>query len=146
MNKPFIWRHTVYTWHTPTQNFLGNFGICHVTVWTWNKPSLYLVYTRYILWPYRNVTCTEISQKVLSRCMPGIYCMSSYERFIHVLYLVYTRYIPGIYYLSMVNIRFMLGIYSIFMFTWNLSFQWCHILGICSVYTINISWYGICSF
>ena len=23
-----------YTWHTPTQNFLGFFSTCHVTVWT----------------------------------------------------------------------------------------------------------------
>ena len=26
------------------KNFLGNFGTCHVTVWTWNIPSIYLVY------------------------------------------------------------------------------------------------------
>jgi hypothetical protein len=36
------------------------------------------------------VTGTEMSQKVLSRCMSGIYCMSSYERYMHVLYQVYT--------------------------------------------------------
>jgi hypothetical protein len=47
------------------------------------------VYTWYILWPYRNVTGTEKAEKVLSRCMPGIYCMASYERFTHVLYQVY---------------------------------------------------------
>ncbi len=32
------------------------------------------------------MTGTEKAEKVLSRCMPGIYCMLSYERFIHVLY------------------------------------------------------------
>ncbi len=99
-----------YTLITPTQNFLGNFGTCRVTVWSRYIPSLYLVYTWYMIWPYRNVTGTEIFQKVLSRCMPGIYCTSSYERFIHILYQVY---IPGIYYLSIVYIRCMLGIQHI---------------------------------
>ena len=79
-------------WHIPTQNFLGHFGTCHVTVWSWYIPSIYLVYTWYILWPYRNVTGTEMSEKVLGRYMSGIYCISSYKRFIHVLYQVYTWY------------------------------------------------------
>jgi hypothetical protein len=48
IHKPFIWRPKVYTWQTPTQNFLGHFGTCHVTVWTWYIPSKYLVYSRYM--------------------------------------------------------------------------------------------------
>jgi hypothetical protein len=79
-----------YTWHTPTQNFLGHFGTCHVTVWTWYIPSIYLVYTRYMVCPYRNVTGTKMSQKVLSRCMSTIYLTSSYTRFMHGIYQVYT--------------------------------------------------------
>ncbi len=64
--------------------------------------------------------------------------MSSYERFIQVLYQVYTWYL---YYLLIVYIRCMLGIHvHIEPFT----FQWCPILGICLVYTINI--YSTCLF
>jgi hypothetical protein len=37
--------------HTPAQNFLGNFGTCHVTVWTWYIPSIKLVYTGYMICP-----------------------------------------------------------------------------------------------
>jgi hypothetical protein len=68
-----------------------------------NGHGIYHAYTWFILGiyyrPYSNVTGTEMSEKVLSRCMPGIYCISSYERFKHVLYqvlwgiyLVYTIY------------------------------------------------------
>ena len=77
-----------------------------------------------MLWPYRNVTGTKMLQKVLSRCMSGIYCMSSYERFMHGIYQIYTWYI-----------LFMNSIYQVYawymfktvmftwnMFTWNLSF------------------------
>ena len=46
-----------------------------------------------MLCPYRNVTGTKMSEKVLSTCMSGIYCMSSYDRYMHVIYQVYTYYI-----------------------------------------------------
>ena len=49
----------------------------------------------------------------------------------------YTRYIPDIYYWSIL-ISGVCLVYSIYMFTWNLSLQWCYILGICLVYTIDI--------
>ena len=61
-----------YSWLTPTQNFLGFFGTCHVTVWTWNIPRIYLVYTKHMICPNHHVAGTEKPQKVLSRCMPGI--------------------------------------------------------------------------
>ena len=116
IHKPFIWRSKVYTWHTPTQNFLQHFGTCHVTVWTWYIPSINLVYTRYMLCPKRHVTGTDILQKVLSRCMSGIYCISSYERYMHVIYQVYTWYI-----------LFSISIYQVY--TWYMTFHW-HIPGI----------------
>ncbi len=70
--------------------------------------------------PYRNVTGTEMSQKVLSRYMSGIYCVSSYER----LCMVYTGYIPDIYFFQLVYIKHIPGI-------WH--FYW-QIQGICHVY------------
>ncbi len=72
----------------------------------------------YIPWSYRNVTGTKITQKVLSRCVPGIYCMSPYERFIHSI--VYIRYMlviayscsHGTFHLSMMSYTwYMFGIY-----------------------------------
>ncbi len=112
MHIPFIWRHTVYTWHTPTQNFQGHFGTCHVMVWSWNIPGL---------WKFWVVVCKVYT---VYRHMKGI-CM------------FYTRYIPDIYYWS-IFISGVCLVYRIYMFTWNLSPQWCYILGICLVYTIDI--------
>jgi hypothetical protein len=107
MHIPFIWRHTVYTWHTPTQNFQ--------------------VYTRYTPWPNRNVTGTEMSQKVLSRCMSGIYCMSSYERYMHVLYQVYTWYI-----------LFSISIYQVY--TWYMTFLLAYTRYIPDIYQVYTWW------
>ena len=57
--------------------------------WPWYIPRINQVETWHIPCPYRNVTGTEKTEKALSRRMPGIYCMSSYERFMHGIYQVY---------------------------------------------------------
>jgi hypothetical protein len=72
------------------------YSIHSASFWYLSHCGMTMVYSWFMPWPYRNVTGTKMMQKVLSRCIPGIYCMSSYERFLHVLYQVY---IPGMYYL-----------------------------------------------
>ena len=61
-----------------------------------------------------------MSQKVLTRCMTGIYLRSSYDRFMHGIYQVYTMYI-------LLSIR----IYPVY--TWYMTFYW-HIPRIYQVY------------
>jgi hypothetical protein len=79
---------------------------------TWYIPSIYLVYSRYILCPYRNVTGTKMLQKVLSRCLSGINLRTSYERFMHDIYHVYTWYI-----LSMISYDwYMFSIFHLYLF------------------------------
>ncbi len=75
----------------------------------------------------RNVTGTEMSQKVLSRCMSGIYCMSSYERYMHVLYQVYTWYI-----------LFSISIYQVY--TWYMTFLLAYTRYIPDIYQVYTWW------
>ena len=77
-----------------------------------SRDSLDIVYTRAKYIP-SHVTGTEMSQKVLSRCMLGIYCISSYERYMHGIYQVYTWYI-----LSMISYDWYM---IVFMFVFRIS-------------------------
>ncbi len=83
-------------------------GIKHAYTFHMTTYSIYLTYT------YSKLSATFryqlrnglVMEYTWYRCMSGIYCMSSYERYMHVLYQVYTGYIL----LIDIYIRCMLGI------------------------------------
>ncbi len=85
MHIPFIWRHTVYTWHTPTQNFLRYFGTCHVTVWTW------YIYTKYI---------------------PGLFCMQVFGWNITLLCTLYNNNFICVYHFTKGNMPRLCTVYN----------------------------------
>ena len=114
MRMPFIWRYTVYTLHTPTQNFLGHFGTSQVTVWSWNIPGI-----------FHDQTVTWLVPKCPRKFWVGVCQVYTVYRHMKGICMVYTRYIPDIYFFPLVYIKYIPGI-------WH--FYW-HIPGIYQIYT-----------
>ncbi len=74
------------------------------------------VYTWFILGIFYGHTVTWQIPKFPRKFWVGVCQVYTVCRHMKGLYMFYTRNIPGIYYLSMVYIRCMLGIYSIFIY------------------------------
>jgi len=132
--------HQVYTWYISGIYLVyANKNVIY-QVYTWYilmGKSIYQVYTWYIPGILHDQTVTWLVPKCRRKFWVGVCQVYTVCRHMKGICMFYTRYIPDIYYWS-IFISGVCLVYSIYMFTWNLSLQWCYILGICLVYTIDI--------
>ena len=128
-----------YTFHMTTYSIYLTYTYSKLSA-TFRYQSRYglvMEYTWYIPGILHDQTVTWLVPKCRRKFWVGVCQVYTVCRHMKGICMFYTRYIPDIYYWS-IFISGVCLVYRIYMFTWNLSLQWCHILGICLVYTIDI--------